>query len=371
MSNKIKIAHITTVHPRYDTRIYRKMAMSLALEGNTVYLLVADGFGSCISDNINIIDIGKPRNRIDRILNFVGKALRVINSLDVDLIHLHDPELLIITSQVNSKIKIIFDSHEDIPADILHKKYINSMLRKSISLSYAMYERMIFPRLDGLIGATEKITERILPLNINSVTINNYPIIGEFKHSLKLNNDRDHIIYLGAIDEDRGVLKLVQSIALLENKNVKLDLCGEFTEDDIFHKVQELDGWKNTIYHGHVSRDKAGIIFSNAFAGIVNFLETPNHLISLPNKLFEYLNASVPVICSNFDHWKKIIDRYECGITVDPKDPSDLAYAIDYLYKNSLISKKMGENGYIAVKEQFNWNVEFDNLKEFYFKVIN
>jgi glycosyltransferase involved in cell wall biosynthesis len=371
MSKKIKVENITTVHPRYDTRIYRKMAISLALEGNTVYLLVADGLGSCISNDVNIIDIGKPKNRIDRIFNFVGKALRLINSINVDLIHLHDPELLTIASQVNSKIRIIFDSHEDIPADILHKKYINSMLRKSISSSYAMYERKIFPRLDGLIGATEKITEKISKLNSTSVTINNYPIIGEFKNSLKSNNNRDHVIYLGAIDEDRGVLKLVQSISLLKYKNIKLDLCGEFTEDDIFYKAQELDGWKNTIYHGHVTRDKADILFSNAFAGIVNFLETPNHLISLPNKLFEYLNASVPVICSNFDHWKQIIDQYECGIAVDPKNSSDLANAIDYLYNNSLISKKMGENGYLAVNELFNWNVEFKKLKEFYFKIIN
>ena len=63
------IYHITSVHQRYDTRIFKKECTSLAEKGHNVNLIVCDGLGNEIKNNVNIIDTGVS-NKIGRIKRF-------------------------------------------------------------------------------------------------------------------------------------------------------------------------------------------------------------------------------------------------------------------------------------------------------------
>lgn len=60
------ICHLTSVHPRNDSRIFHKMCKSLASMDVKVTLVVADGKGNEMLDNVEIIDIGVPSGRLDR-----------------------------------------------------------------------------------------------------------------------------------------------------------------------------------------------------------------------------------------------------------------------------------------------------------------
>ncbi len=65
-----KICHITSVHPRYDGRIFRKMCVSLANNGYDVTLLVIDNKPDEVKDGVHIIPIDKQfKNSFDRIFN--------------------------------------------------------------------------------------------------------------------------------------------------------------------------------------------------------------------------------------------------------------------------------------------------------------
>jgi hypothetical protein len=66
----MKIAHLTSVHPRYDTRIYHKMCCSLTALGK-VYLVCADGKGNEVIKNIDITDVGKSKSRILRMFTSI------------------------------------------------------------------------------------------------------------------------------------------------------------------------------------------------------------------------------------------------------------------------------------------------------------
>ena len=87
-----------------------------------------------------------------------------------------------------------------------------------------------------------------------------------------------------------------------------------------------------------------------ADAGVVLFHPLPNHVASMPNKLFEYMTAGLPTIASNFPLWREIVEGNECGITVDPLDPSAIADAIDHLLNHPELRRRMGENGQRAVR---------------------
>ena len=89
------VVHLTSVHARYDTRIFLKMCSSLAVHGYKVSLVVADGFGEECKSGVDIVDVGaKTGGRLSRMTNSVYKVYAKAKDLNADIYHLHDPELL-------------------------------------------------------------------------------------------------------------------------------------------------------------------------------------------------------------------------------------------------------------------------------------
>jgi len=177
----MRIAHLTSVHPRYDTRIFLKQCRSLADAGFSVSLVVADGKGDEIISNISIFDVGKPKNRLDRMLSITRRIWSKANNLDCDIYHLHDPELIPIGLKLKKRgKKVIFDSHEDISKQILGKHYLNPLVRKIVSAVYAVYERSVLKKYDLLIAATPFIRDNLAVWHPRVIDIENYPVIEEF-----------------------------------------------------------------------------------------------------------------------------------------------------------------------------------------------
>ena len=72
-----KITHLTSAHPRYDTRIFLKECSSLVKERNyRVSLIVADGLGNEKKNGIEIVDVGKIEGRVNRILKTTKRVLQ-------------------------------------------------------------------------------------------------------------------------------------------------------------------------------------------------------------------------------------------------------------------------------------------------------
>ena len=91
-----------------------------------------------------------------------------------------------------------------------------------------------------------------------------------------------------------------------------MNLIGTFHDCGYHEYLKSLDGWNNVIYYGQKDRNFVAKKLANSLCGIVTFLPVPNHVNSLPNKLFEYLSAGLPVIASDFNLWKKIIHKNNC-----------------------------------------------------------
>ena len=113
----MKVAHLTSVHPRHDTRIFLKMCSSLSNHGHDVSLIVADGLGDESKNGVKIIDVGRASgNRVKRIFASSRKVLEQAIKLDADIYHAHDPELLPACVKLKAMGKtVIFDAHEDFP----------------------------------------------------------------------------------------------------------------------------------------------------------------------------------------------------------------------------------------------------------------
>jgi hypothetical protein len=90
-----KVVHLTSVHQRYDIRIFVKMCSSLATHGFDVSMIVADGLGGEVKSDVSIIDVGvKTGGRLSRMINAVKRVYEKAIELDADICHFHDPELI-------------------------------------------------------------------------------------------------------------------------------------------------------------------------------------------------------------------------------------------------------------------------------------
>ena len=118
----MRVCHVTSIHQRYDTRIFQKECISLYKAGYEVFLLVNDENDSEVKNGVQIISTGETfKNRIDRFINLKQIMFSALMEIAAEIYHFHDPDLLPIALLLKKKrkdIKIVFDSHEDFPAQI-------------------------------------------------------------------------------------------------------------------------------------------------------------------------------------------------------------------------------------------------------------
>lgn len=410
-----RIVHMTSAHPRYDTRIFVKQCRTLAAHGHEVSLVVADGRGDEVRDGVRIVDAGSPggrpagepgtgsagaappsrrgalAGRLERMLLATRRVAAHALALEPDMVQLHDPELLPAGLRLQrSGIHVVFDAHEDVPAQLLDKPYLPPTAARLLSAAYARYERYACARLDGLLAATPLISARLEACNPRTLDIANYPLPEEFfpvresdgddaGHS---NNDNDNcnagnsngnhddgepraqVCYVGSISAIRGVRELVHACDLLRTPTT-LVLAGGFSEPALAAEVAALPGWSRVRALGHLDRAGVAGVMRRSCAGLVTLLPTASYRDALPVKMFEYMAAGIPVIASDFPRWRAIVDASECGLCVDPGDPAAIAAAIDRLAGDPELARRLGANGRRAVEQRYNWRQEAQKLIPF------
>ncbi|PNW37195.1 UNVERIFIED_CONTAM: glycosyl transferase, partial [Euhalothece sp. KZN 001] len=368
MKNK-RVAHLTSVHPRYDTRIFLKECRSLVHARYEVTLIVADDKGDEVKNGVSIFDVGLSEGRLKRITETTKLVFEKSKILNADIYHVHDPELIPVGLKLKRMgKKVIFDAHEDVPKQLLSKPYLNPVLSYSLSLAFSVYERWTCSQFDVIIGATPFIRDKYLTVNANSIDINNFPIKEELEFEWDWSAKQNAVCYVGGIAAIRGIREMVRAMEIT-NIDVKLLVGGRFSEPEVETEVKQYPGWQSVNELGFLSREGVREVLSRSMAGLVTLHPTLNYLESLPVKMFEYMSAGIPVIASNFPLWKEIIKQNDCGICVNPLNPQEIAEAIQWIIKHPNQAAEMGKNGRKAVEEKYNWEPESKKLLNIYEKL--
>lgn len=362
------VVHITTVHNAFDNRIFYKECVGLAGKGYRVILIAPHDKKESV-EGVRIEPLKKPGKRFIRFFVLPWQALKQANNIGhADIFHFHDPELILVglLLKIRKRKKVVYDLHEDYGTAINQKEYIPRWLRSFIAASFCRFEEILTGKFT-LVLAEKYYAERFP----GGVTVLNYPKISQFK---EMGHDRNaptcpNLIYTGNVTEDRGAL--IHAAIVKYIKDARVTFIGQCSEA-VAEKIAAAAGGSKRI---EIAGVNSYIPFTeimdyyqkgNWTAGLAIFPPTPHYLNKELTKLFEYMGAGIPVICSDFPVWKGLVEDTGCGICVNPGDSNEVCEAIRFLVDNPDQAKQMGERGRKAVLDKLNWENELAKLDALY-----
>lgn len=373
----IKVCHFTSVHKANDVRIFEKECISLAKAGYDVFL-VAPNAKNGIENGVHIVGIDlQNAGRLYRIIHLSKVIYKKALDIDADIYHFHDPELLKFGVKLKQKGKIvIFDSHEDIPSDIKHKKYLPYIVRIALYFLYKMLESYSLKKFDAIITVTPHIVNKLKHLNAKTFMITNYPIIKADEINKNPTNSKftqPTIAFAGCVNQlwmHENIIKSLDNI----KQNIRYIIAGPISAEYL-NKLKALQSWNKVEYLGIISRTEVETLYSKSHIGMALMDYTENcggRMGTLGNtKLFEIMQSSLPIICTDYTLWKEIVEDHKTGICINPHNIQAISNAIEKLINNPEEAKLMGEKGMEVTLASYNWKTQETCLLNIYKKLIS
>lgn len=373
MNEKKRVVHLTTVHHPHDPRIYHKECKSLKKAGFDVYLIAKETeAGIDRESGIKHIPIKDYTSRWERMTKGAWMLYQQAKKLNADIYHFHDPELLPIGWLLkNSRNHVIYDIHEDYITSMLQKEYLPKPIRKFVAKIYKKMEQFFTKKMELILA--EKYYKDIYP---DGDCILNYPMVNTaFLEHQRVGEIEDKLIYTGNVTDVRGAF-LHAKLPLIDEKITMnyFGKCSTGFADEIYRIAKsQSDRIQIRGVNQYIPKEEIeqAYLDHNWLAGVAIFPETEHYMKKELTKFFEYMNAGIPIICSNFPVWKSFINKYQCGITVEPHNDQEIKNAMAYLRNHPDVAKQMGENGKKAVRERLNWGAEEEKLITVYQRLLN
>ena len=371
----VDLIHASTVHPRNDIRIRIKeiSALCKALDGDIAFFVMDGGGDEFDPEHGYLIhDVGRrPQNRVRRMSAGVWRMFVAVVRARARIVHFHDPELLLVAPLWRlMDIRFIYDAHEDLPAALLSKPYLSKRSGRVLSAIANFLEKSIAKFGEKVVAATPAIAGNFAPEG--TVVVQNFPLMEELVVSdpAPVSTRAPHFAYVGGISRIRCAVEMVRALPHVERPGVRLRMAGPLSEE-LKEQLEQEPGWNNVEHSAWLDRSAVANLLSKTQAGLVVFAPVPNHTRAQPNKLFEYMAASLPVIASDFPLWREIVDGAKCGLLVDPEDPESIAGAMRYILDHPEEAAEMGRRGRQAIEDTYNWESEGRKLAALYQGLIS
>lgn len=358
--------------------MYRQ-GRSLINDGFDVFNVVSDDQPEEVVQGIHIVPSGyKAKDLFQRLFVSPRKLYKKLLEVDADVYHTVNVDQLLICLMLKRKgKKVIFEMQEDHPYSLLWKSKAPKWMLKSVVWLIAKWMGYVFRRLDAITTLAYDYVDYIKSWGVSLEKIHLWGNFPEIRHDYTLSledymNRDDRIIYFGIIYSYSKQELVLQ--ALKELPNVKYLVAGLFmgNERETYKPMlMNMPEWKRVEFiEGFKHEELADFIKRSTISNVVRdfsvFTREKSGSFGII-KVFESMEAALPIICSDMPIYRDIMKEYKCGILVDPLSKDQIRDAIEYLVTHKEEAWRMGQEGRRAVIEKYSW----DALSVKYLEIVH
>ena len=230
--------------------------------------------------------------------------------------------------------KLVYDSHEyftEVP-ELLNRKFTKKI--------WLTIEKFILPKIKYSYTVCNSIADIYNnKYGINMKVIRNIPTCEDKQllETLKVSDNlqRKIIIYQGAVNIGRGIEYVIKAMQYIDNS-----IFWIIGDGDIFNNLKKLTRKINVEakvkFFGKLPFDELKKYTVQADLGIS--LEENlglNYYYALPNKLFDYIHAEIPILASQLPEIKRIIEKYKIGTFISEHNEKHIADKIKEIFSQT------------------------------------
>ncbi len=263
-------------------------------------------------------------------LEFAIQVWRMAGHEPPQVLHAHDANTLPVAWLAARRVgaRLVYDAHELETG----RNFGSSRLAGIYQRIWSWPEHLLIRQADAVITVSEGIADELARLYRipRPVVVVNCP---EWSSPGRSNRLRDELgipaglkvaLYLGRVAAGRGIEPFLEAVQ--RRPNVAGVVLGD---GPLLHKLRqrvESGAWQRVYLPGRVSPVDLPEYTASADVGAALIqANCRSYYLALPNKLFEYLHAGIPVVGSNLPEIARVIRGYDVGEVVDSDDPASIA----------------------------------------------
>lgn len=370
-----KISSIVLNNFVNDSRV-EKVADSLTKQNYevTIYAIYEEGLpefeivNNITINRIKLLTKNWSKNPIIQLIKYIEFGIKfIVSQKNVDIIHCNDlgplPLTILLKKIRRDRLKVVYDSHEY----QTERKGINGFKKKIMEFM----EKKLIKHADEVITVSESIAEeykRKYNINKPKIILNCPPVLGTtrdqnlFREIFGINENKTLFLYQGGLSYGRGIEKMLDAFSTLKSNDFALVVMGSGALERMVVDYSEKN--ENIFHHPPVTQKELLNYTSSGDIGVLLYENTClNHYFCLPNKLFEYMMAGLPVLVSNLFELKKFVEENNCGLVVDEIKRESIHDAINKILESDIV--KMSKKS-IDVSQRYNWESQEEQLLDIY-----
>lgn len=361
----VRVCHLSSVRESHDLCMFRRSCVSLAGAGYEVYLVAR---GDSREDmGVHVTGVGEPpRSRLRRMLFFTRRICREALKTDAEVYQIHDPELLPFALRLKRRgRRVVFDSHELYTELIKSKHYLR--FGRQAAWLYGIFERYVLRRIDAVIFPAARNGKEVFSgIARRTVTIGNYALKEElYSQYVPVEKPEFRLCFVGDMTPDRGIENLIRTA---DRSGTGLFLVGDFHPPSYGEAVRRMPESRCVEFLGRLDRERVREVLARSSVGMCTMPDGGQYNIcdTFNMKVYDYMAMGLPVVLSDSAYARRVLERYEFGILVDPADVEETARVVRRLAEHPEEAARMGREGRRAIAEEFNWDTQAEKLLALY-----
>ncbi len=299
-------------------------------------------------------------------------AVRAVLRTPADVYHAHDITALppcYVAATLRRK-PLVYDAHELPLVDphITRRRLLNLASSAALKLMMARCTAVItvspplVPELNRRYGGPGAIVVRNVPKYQKPISSD------RIRERLGLRPSVRIVLYQGGLQANRGLDAAVRAIRFMAPGSVLVLLGAGQAEAQLRRTASEENIEDRVLFLAPVPYDQLLSWTASADVGLlVNTPQfSPNTRMGLPNKLFEYLMAGLPVFVSELESVVDLVRTYDVGVVTSSLDPEEIGRSLDAMLLNGERLESMRCNALNACRQELRWDLESERLVHLY-----